>query len=329
MTYPLKDVSSLVKAMGGNQNDVNMISRYLWFCPDSSMPTSPVVLRIVEIVQQRLALMGVSTRCDGLFDDATVCAVRTISGPDWPFKNWIQIYRDMLVASDCPKGSHPMSYLQGMGNEGLRRHALRRPRISGRGGYMAMGELALTDWCSSTNAQGNCKAINGICMPMNSRSLQVFKDLQRVANRILYASQKSLIDVDGRIGPQTLAAVNFAMKRVSGPYDDFGSCDGLSLVADDVEMMLAGGAASIGAPETIPDPSSSKPSVLKSDGSVDNSMAKAGFVELLSSPIGLALIGAGVFLALRQKKGAKKKPATRRAPARRRLPRSRVTRTIY
>ena len=75
--------------------------------------------------------------------------------------------------------------------------SLEKPLAPGYG----LGDVPASAWCSTANRQGACSPINGVCLPMNAATLSVFKDLQRQTNRILARASKSLIGVDGRIGP--------------------------------------------------------------------------------------------------------------------------------
>lgn len=71
--------------------------------------------------------------------------------------------------------------------------------------------------------------VSGTCRPQTFEALEVYKNLQREANRVLDANNKELIYVDGRIGNKTIDAVNFSLGT------DFQNC---SELADRASTML-------------------------------------------------------------------------------------------
>lgn len=158
--------------------------------------------------------------------------------------------------------------------------------------YYPLGRLPSSTWCSDGNPQSGCRALSNICKPMDFATLRIYKDLQRQANRLAVSHGHSIINVDGRIGPQTVAAV----ERYAGGQK-YGHCDELAAVADEVSKDLRRAADDAGAPQ-VPDPSSSRPSKPKPDGTIEHPPAatSAGFVGALKSPLGIVAAGVGVLL---------------------------------
>lgn len=108
--------------------------------------------------------------------------------------------------------------------------------------YLSIGALSVGTWCSSANPQSGCTASAGVCKPMDSATLAVYKDLQRELNRILSRSGKGLLGIDGRIGPATKKAVEDALQT------SFADCDAIAAQADSMVSQVRAKANSLGAP---------------------------------------------------------------------------------
>lgn len=91
--------------------------------------------------------------------------------------------------------------------------------------------LPITEWCSFSNPQGDCRPIQGICKPMTIKSRDLFRTLQKAVNALLRQDQKTLIAEDARPGPLTVAAVNL---YASTPFRD---CN--ELVANVVDVTVS------------------------------------------------------------------------------------------
>lgn len=185
----------------------------------------------------------------------------------------------------------------------------------------AMGQTSGGAWCSSANPQANCTITPGVCKPMTSWVLALFKELQNQLNRLAVAKGYSKINVDGRIGSKTVELYN---KAVGG---SFSGCDALSaMTVDGRSIALAKtAAAAVGAPASVPPPITSRPSIAKADGSVVDPPAMAitdTLFGLFENPLGLLVLAGGGYVAYRsfgKKKGRKtRKRTTRRRTTRRR-----------
>lgn len=163
---------------------------------------------------------------------------------------------------------------------------------------MGLGALGQKTWCSDRNPQPGCKALGGICKPMDHATLAVYKNLQYQANRLASLTKLGTIDQDGRIGPKTVALVAKILGRTPWAH-----CDELAIRADEVASQLQIMADDRKAPVAVFTPGKSPPSMPLPDGGVLNPEVKqAGFGALLTSPIGLAAMGVGALLLLQDKK---------------------------
>lgn len=156
--------------------------------------------------------------------------------------------------------------------------------------------LPYTSWCSKSNPQPGCSALSNICKPMNASVLATFKNLQAQINRVLYKQGKSLIGVDGRIGPGTVRAANSAMGT------NFSNCNELAAIANVFATQVSALASSMGAPMSVASPQpAAPPSVASGSGAImhppDGQLRVAGFMSFLKSPLGMA-VGVGTALAL-------------------------------
>jgi hypothetical protein len=286
-------------AMEVGMDRVNATSAmsFMWQSPGAADPLSPTIIMMVQAIQRCMVGMGVPTQTTGHVDPNTIAAFEQISGARWKQKAFIQIFGDVLRAKQT--GFRFKAGSMAMGNY-----------LSGHG-YGSLG-----DFTSS----------GGIYKPSDATTLATFKLLQDSTNRILATQKKRLIDVDGRIGPRTTSAVNAVL----------GTSLTAAQVADQAEALASQAttlAASMNAPKVkAPTSKIAPPSVALPSGEVkhpsDAAIMGAGFANVMSSPLGLIGIGAGVFLFMSMRK--KKKPARKRkAPVRRRRPKARITRTYY
>ena len=329
------DTVEAAMKMGLNRVNATMVTPFMWFTPGGSDPYSPVVIMLVEALQHRLRHLGYENRADGFVDRATSAALSKISGPTWKQKAWVQVYGDVLhtaatghrprtTEEDIMSYSH-MGAINGRGRVRYLREAPAGTR------WGTLGDVERTDWCSTSNPQGNCKPYAGICKPMNSRTLAFAKDLQRQLNRILKAQKKPLLYVDGSIGPKVVAAVNTAI-----PYPA-PNCDAVAQIVDELASTAAAVADNMGA-GAVPDPKGSmarSPVIDPSTGVPKYPPRQAGLTaifDFVQSPLGLAVVGGGVLFFLMTQDKKKKKP-TRKKPVRkrktRRKARRRFTYTYY
>lgn len=186
---------------------------------------------------------------------------------------------------------------------------LSEPTAGGRYGSLGAAD---SSWCSDMNVQPGCTPLRGICKPMDAATLGLIKQLQRLANRFQKAAGKSLLDVDGRVGPQTVRAVEAALGA------SYYSCDDLMSQIEGEIAKLATRSMSRGLPVVADPKPKAPPSVPGPGGTVvhppDDQIRRAGFVGALTSPMGLAALGVGalVFLAWRDSKKKPRKKSRRR-----------------
>lgn len=183
-----------------------------------------------------------------------------------------------------------------------------------------LGSLGQSTWCSTSNPQGSCTPIAGVCKPMNVDTLDVYEKMQRLLNRLLAFKGKTLISVDGRIGKRTVDAVKYTLGA------DYGSCDRLAADADSVVNRLSMLVISTpNVPTTVPDPpSSSPPSRPSPDGSgqVVHPPLTIGdqLANVVANPMMLAAVGVAGLLVYKKlgKKGRKGVGKKKRSRSRRR-----------
>ena len=320
------DVVQQLLKLGAGRVTATMAVPFMWHTPGTSDPYSPVVIMIVQGVQRALRHLGIPTRGDGYVDRQTSAGLRRVIGPHWKAKAWTQIYSELIDAlrvGRCrPTKGNRMSYRMGMG-------------------AVAASNFTFT-------SRGSAKAVDhGQRGPIR----QTFEELQRQINRIAQASgQFGKIGVDGIIGKNTVAAATAAENACGASFIRGFPTHSVANVAEDADTAAEGFAScadQMGAPARVSAPMAKKASgggeelVIRDPITGGLSTAKAGFVDDLMSPMGLALAG-GTVLALwyigqqtkPAKKPAKKKPTrrpTRRRPTRRRRrqARRRVTYTWF
>lgn len=173
--------------------------------------------------------------------------------------------------------------------------------------YVGRQSLGDTSWCSPAAPSG-CTPVDGVCMPMDAATLSTFTGIQRSINALLAARSEPLIGVDGRIGPETLAAL---MTLSSDPGQITG-CDVVAANADAMLAELQQEMATAGA-RLVPDPGTSSPPTTIVSGKVVNPPAAAiqaalpfNLTGFLTSPIGIATVVVGgliVHRMMKQKRG--------------------------
>ena len=312
----------MLRLMGLNSAQATNAQPMMFFAPGTVSPYSSGVIVMVRGLQRALTQMGYHVRTDGFIGAATVQGFESISGPNWKAKSWAQICNDVI---DALRTNH-------------------RAPVAREGtamGYLGLGTLSSTNYCTVKNPQGNCKPLPGIAKPMDVSTLNVFKDLQNQLNRVAQATGGSKIQVDGRIGGDTIAAV----KRGKGKTDPNSIGPSVTTYNEDLVAMFAPEFASWfrawadghGAPSVVAAAPQRRPVIVpQADGSVHDPMNHADAISAIGTlplPAKLALGGVGVvalMLLVKGEKKGKKKPAKRRAPRRRRrMPRTRITRTYY
>lgn len=161
-------------------------------------------------------------------------------------------------------------------------------------------------YCSTASPATGCKPIAGIAIPMNAETLEIFKGLQRQLNRVLQAKKKKLVDVDGRIGPAAVSAVDLARSSSMAMgilLDKMRSIDAIAANAPAVTLAVQGLANTLSAPAAADPKPSSPPSLPGPNGTVLHPPAEQMAASLggisLSHPLVFAAVGVGVLLLLR------------------------------
>ena len=313
-------VQQLIK-LGADRVAATMAVPFMWFTPATSDPYSPVIISIVQGAQRALAKLGIPTRGDGYVDRRTSAGLQRVAGVHWKSKAWTQIYSELIEAIQkgwCPpaKGK-TMAYLSGMG-------------------AVAASNFGFT-------ARGSAKAADH---DQRGPTRRTFEELQRQINRIAQASGAfGKIGVDGIIGKNTVAAATAAENACGASFIRGFPSHSITDVATDADTAGEGFAScadQMGAPARVSAPASKKAAgggeALVTQDPVTGGLTttKAGFIDELMSPMGLALAG-GTVLALwfvskemkPKKKKPAKKPAKRRTTRTRRRARRRVTYTWF
>lgn len=277
------DVRDLLLRAGVGQYNATMALPYVWFTPTTCDPYAQGVMLLVQGLQNILNSKGAKLEVDGGLGVDTALWIRRYSGSNWRNKTWTQLYSDVLAGKPRPAGFQAM------------------PPVA-TAGYLSVGEVSQQDYCSTLN--DNCSGpIAGVCTPNTPTANDAFKYLQNQLNRVSKVKGYSLIDVDGRIGGQTVARLKLVL-GISFTDD----CNYVAQRAQAFSAQVYSLAQSLGAPATVAPPSSSKPSINLADGTVDNTAARPSFVsDLAKNPIALAALAFGAVLIFAPKKRGKGK----------------------
>lgn len=307
INIPNRDVRSELLELGMNQETSTMAVPFVWFTPSTSDPYSPVIIMLVESIQHRLRTMGYRTRGDGWVDALTDKALANIAGPDWTQMPWINVIGFVLHAKKRGAGKAAPMGLGSLGDYGT------------PGYYGSLGQVPTLPWLVNEK---------GTCVPTNPQTLASFMNVQNQANRVLKASGKSLLKVDGLLGKKTVDAVN----SILGSF--YKDCNAVAQRADSIAASVRSKADAGGAPVSVKAPPSLQKPVVSTDPRTGQEIVtyKASIFPFdLGDPMTLAAVGIGgllIWSAFKQK--PKKRPkAKAKRPRRRRLPRRRVTQTYY
>lgn len=190
-----------------------------------------------------------------------------------------------------------------------------------------LGATAGGGWCSDKHPAGNCKPLRNICKPIDADTLESVKKAQRFANAILLATKKSLIDVDGRIGPKSVSAINSILGMSMTHCDQ--AMGRLGEIVPALFAIVAQGGLTV-----PPDVSKTPPSVPGPGGSVVNppnsAIQQAGIGAVFSSPMGIAaLVVGGLLIWKSTQKPTKKRKKRAKARRKRRLAKRRITTSYF
>jgi hypothetical protein len=94
------DVPSILMHFGIGRFNSQVAAQYVFMIPRTTDPDAQGVIMLVEAVQRGLLRMGAGVKQSGILDQATVDALRRISGPEWHGKTWLQILGDVSDAID-------------------------------------------------------------------------------------------------------------------------------------------------------------------------------------------------------------------------------------
>ena len=195
------------------------------------------------------------------------------------------------------------------------------------------------DWCSTSNRQGSCSPLSGVCKPMNTASLNAFKELQNQLNRVAEVKGYSKIGVDGRIGPGTVAlwnkvvtvavlwspskalsmAATSSCDNLAAQAADGGAATQVRQYADSLNAPVAVAGSILARPST-PNPDPSKPPIDPPALAITDTL-----FGMVSSPFGLVIAAGLGYAAYRLAKSGKPAPSAPK-PGRRKTASARARR---
>jgi hypothetical protein len=319
------DLREMMLAAGIGNYNAAMGIQFMNFLPTTTDPYAQGTILIVRGLQRLLNKRGAGLAVDGGMGKATVRALVKYAGPRWYDKSWSQLYGDIMDGrvwdgwDRVGRANDDRNSLEGLGMTRFSSdsHALGHTAYHHLGADTATG---VPYYCSVATPQGGCTPVAGVAKPMNAATLVVFQELQQAVNALLAAKNRAganfeLVDVDGRIGPGTVAA----LKILKG-LPDIASTIGLFGVSIDSEIVarmsltlrgyLFAAMAATGA-QLVPNPTpKSPPSVPGPGGSVinpPNSEISGGITALLGNPLAVAAFAVGGLLLFSGSKRARKK----------------------
>jgi hypothetical protein len=257
------------------------------------------VQQIVKGLQRLLNKRGARLVVDGGLGKTTVDAMTPFTGPMWKQKSWSQIYQDVM-------DGRPWAGWRriGRGMTGPSGRPIAYKSHDGMGGiYEELGAVSdvVPSWCSQAHPMTGCTPTAGLAKPMNPGTLELFKKLQRMLNAILAKRGLRTIDVDGRIGSATvlgMAAISTNPTLIATGGPDQIAAQSVALDGALQRQMISEGATLI-----PPDPPTSRPSVVKTDGTVAH--PPQGF-SISPTMLAITAVGIGAVIALGGKKKGKR-----------------------
>jgi len=162
-----------------------------------------------------------------------------------------------------------------------------------------------------------------VCKPNDAEALSLFKEVQRLVNRLRAKKGQKLLAVDGRIGPATVSAIRDL--QAPGAVLVF-TCNQITGRIYTVIDELAGKVVELNAPPVADPKTPSPPSMPGPSGTVVNPTdaqiaaaaaaaagAGGGFLDTLKSPLGItALVVGGLLVWKLSGKGKRRNPGRRR-----------------
>jgi len=207
-----QNVRQMLLSLGVQPFLAEMAIPFVWFLPSTTDPDSASVIEIIKALQRGLNRAGYSLPVNGILNTKTAHALDKVS-PGWHEKSFIQIIGDVITAYQNPDSV--------LGPES--------PSVALDGYFMYEGAAPgpLPGWMVGTPpgplgdtfndggvmlefGTGTRNMSNIVPIPKTSGATYVvFKDLQRVINRLLYKMKPGAnIAEDAIIGNGTLKAYN-------------------------------------------------------------------------------------------------------------------------
>jgi len=314
------DLRDLLLMAGIGQFNAVMSIPYMNMLPTTTDPYAQGVLQLVEGLQRLLVQRGARLEIDGGFGTNTQRALEIYAGPRWYDKSWAQLYGDVVDGrawqswnreSRADQAAVLAAYKPTNGLGALGTTRFRTDQVAGLGhtAYHHMGALgALAEvgaYCTVAHPYMGCTPIAGVAKPATAEMLDRFNMIQRVLNALRAKQGLALIDVDGRIGPQTVAA----MKRFADPGVPNGTVDEIaansSRLFDDLTTEMQRQGANFvtdPVPKSPPSIASGSGVINPPDSKIIQTMGAGGSLEKLL-PVAAGVVGVLLLMKLGKKKG--------------------------
>lgn len=289
-TTGVTDLFDMLSVLGVGPFNAPMAIQFAFMMPRTTDGDAPGVLVLVDAAQNGLRSLGYRVEDNGVFGPMTQAAIAKVSGPRWRDKTWAQILGDIISAPKRSRGAHV-----GLGETFYELEALGD----------SFGGLT---W--SHTARGSCS-------PSNTATLNAFKRYQHAANRVASKIGVGQIAEDGVLGDRTVdqarkigwskhanaSAIPGIARSGLGAVVD---CDGLARISEAMTSVLETVANQLGASSGTRPPSNGAVVTQAPDGTIVVK-ERSGFMQALTSPIGLAAIGVGGLLLLQGGKKRRKR----------------------
>jgi hypothetical protein len=348
------DLRALLLKAGVGDTNASMGIQFMNFLPTTTDPYAPGTIEIVKGLQRLLVQRGARIEVDGGLGENTVKAILPYAGPRWHDKSWSQIYGDVIDGRLWQSWDRESRGQQKNALDYYRRNVKpgERPRYTavgmtrfssdhskdgfagfqeelGHTAYSHLGDEGLLpmNYCSPghnvtiTPGVAGCGPIAGVAKPLDAMTLTIFTQLQRVINAHLQGKGKPLISVDGRIGPQTIAALNYLASSAGGSNVLITTMTGgtvnvesIALHAGNVLNALEGLRLGANLPIPANPPTTSPPSTIGANNTVINPSNSAISASLggLDKLLPFAAVGVGLLLVLKLTSGKRSRSSGKR-----------------
>jgi len=174
---------------------VPVVEQYLYLLPETTDPDMQGTAYMIRAIQVGLRRLGHKVALSGVFDEATVRALNSVSLPagSWRRKTWIQILNDVDDAVRNPR-SRAVALRAGSG------YTQQQGWFDDAKSFALGLAGSLVKWGFGTSKT--------VCVGADAAAKSVFLAVQRQANRL-----GGGIKEDGVIGPATVAAI----QKLAGP----------------------------------------------------------------------------------------------------------------